>query len=75
MIFDRIKNLLIENFEVEEDEISVEAQFFRDLGFDELDFWDLVMDIEDAFSVEFPDDISEKETTVGDIIKIIEENI
>lgn len=75
MIFDKIKNLLIENFEVEEDEITAESLFLRDLGFDELDFWDLVMDIEDVFSVELPEDISADEVTVGDIVKIIEENI
>ena len=47
----------------------------KDLDMDELDFWDLVMDIEDTFSVEVDDDIDWTKETVGSMVKFIEENI
>ena len=75
MIFEKIKKILCENFDMDDSEIVPEASLMKDLDMDELDFWDLVMDIEDTFSVEVDDDIDWKKATVGSIVKLIEENI
>jgi acyl carrier protein len=75
MIFEKIKRILCENFDMDDSEIVPEAGLMKDLDMDELDFWDLVMDIEDTFSVEVDDDIDWTKVTVGSIVKLIEENI
>ena len=75
IIFEKIKKILCENFDMDDSEIVPEASLMKDLDMDELDFWDLVMDIEDTFSVEVDDDIDWKKATVGSIVKLIEENI
>ena len=74
MTFEKIKRILCDNFEIEENEVSLDASLLNDLDIDELDFWDLVMDIEDVFNVEITDEAVEDIKTVGDLVKFIDEN-
>ena len=74
MIFEKVKKLIAEQLDVEDDVITEAASITDDLGADSLDVVDLVMSIEDEFSVEIPEDQVENIKTVGDIVKYIEEN-
>lgn len=75
MVFDKIKDIIVEQLDVEEDAVTMEASITEDLGADSLDVVDLVMSIEESFDVEIPDEEVENIKTVGDIVKYIENNV
>ena len=75
LVFEKVRDILVEQLDVEEDKISMEASIIDDLGADSLDVVDLVMSLEDEFGVEIPDEQVENIKTVGDIVKYIEENV
>ena len=56
------------------DQVTPEAKFIEDLGADSLDTVELVMALEEEFSIEVPDEKAEKLQSVGDVIKHIEES-
>ena len=56
MVFDKIKDIIVEQLDVEEDAVTMEASITEDLGADSLDVVDLVMSIEESFDVEIPDE-------------------
>ncbi len=74
MVFDKVKEIVIDQLDVEEDKVTMEASISEDLGADSLDIVDLVMSLEEEFDVEIPDEKVENVKTVGDIVKFIEEN-
>ena len=67
-------DILVEQLDVEEDKVTMEASITDDLGADSLDVVDLVMSLEEEFDVEIPDDQVENIKTVGDIVRYIEDN-
>ena len=69
--FDRVKKVVVEQLDVNEDEVTMAASFVDDLGADSLDVVELVMGLEEEFDVEIPDEDAEKIATVGDAIKYI----
>jgi acyl carrier protein len=73
MVFEKVRDILCEQFDVEADTITAETAIIDDLGADSLDLVDLVMSFEDNFNVEIPEDEIENVKTVGDIVKLIEE--
>ena len=74
MIFEKIKDILVDQLDLEEDKVTADASVIDDLGADSLDLVDLVMTIEEEFDVEISDDQVDVIKTVGDIVKYIEEN-
>lgn len=68
-----VKEIVMEKLQVEAKEVTEVASFVDDLGADSLDTVELVMDFEEKFSVEIPDEDAEKIRTVGDAIKYLEE--
>ena len=70
--FDKIKEVIIDKLGVEEDSIKHEAHFVNDLGADSLDTVELIMEFEEEFGVEIPDDDAENITTVGLAVDYIE---
>lgn len=70
---DKIKSIIADQLGVKGDEVTPEASFIDDLGADSLDTVELIMALEEEFSVEIPDEDAEKMTTVGDAIKYINE--
>lgn len=56
MIFDKVKEILMDQLDVEEEKVTMEASIVDDLGADSLDLVDMVMSLEEEFDVEIPDD-------------------
>ena len=73
MVFEKVKGILADQLDVEEEKVTMEASITEDLG--SLDVVDLVMSLEEEFDVEIPDDQVENIKTVGDIVKYIEEKV
>lgn len=70
-IFDDVKKVVVEQLGVSEAEVTKQASFVDDLGADSLDTVELVMALEEAFSLEIPDEEAEKIKTVGDTVTYI----
>lgn len=75
MVFEKVKEMLCEQLDVEEDKVTPEASIIEDLGADSLDVVDMVMSLEEEFDVEIPDEDVEGMKTVGDVVKYIEGKI
>ena len=75
MVFERIRQILMDQLDLEEEKITMESDIVDDLEADSLDVVDLVMTIEDEYSLEVPDDQIENFRTVGDVVRYIEENV
>ena len=75
MVLEKVKAILAEQFDVEEDKITADTDLQEDLGADSLDVVDLLMSIEDEFEIEIPDEEIENIRTVGDLVNYIEANI
>ena len=71
----RVKDIIVEQLGVEEDEVSPEASFIDDLGADSLDTVELVMAFEEEFNIEIPDEDAEGISTVQDAIDYIKTNV
>ncbi|MDQ7819535.1 MAG: acyl carrier protein [Armatimonadota bacterium] len=74
-VFERVKNIVVEQLGVSADEVSPESSFVDDLGADSLDVVELVMALEEEFGVEIPDEEAEKIATVGEAVKYIEAHL
>lgn len=75
MVFEKVKEILCEQLDVEEEKVTLESSIVDDLGADSLDVVDLVMSLEEEFDVEIPDEDVENMKTVGDIVKYVEKKL
>ena len=75
MVFEKLREIICEQLQVNEDEVTMESNIRDDFDADSLDFVDIVMSIEDEFSVEVPDEAIDDIKSVGDLVKFIEENM
>ncbi len=73
-VFDKVKEIIVEQLGVDEEEVTLQASFVDDLGADSLDIVELVMALEEEFDLEIPDEDAEKIATVGDAVNYIKEN-
>jgi acyl carrier protein len=73
-IAERVKQIVVEQLGVEEDQVSNESSFMEDLGADSLDTVELVMALEEEFDIEIADEDAEKIQTVHDAIDYITEH-
>jgi len=74
MTFDKIKNILAEQLDVDADTLTMETDIGKDLNADSLDVVEILMSIEDEFEVEIPDEEIENIKTIGDVVEYIENN-
>lgn len=72
MTLDKVKEIIVDQLDVDEDKVTMEASIIDDLGADSLDIVDMVMTLEEEFDIKISDDEVENVKTVGDIVKIIE---
>jgi acyl carrier protein len=74
-VYERIKEIIVDQLSVDESKVTMDASFVDDLGADSLDTVELVMALEEEFGLEISDEDAEKITTVGEAVKYIEERI
>lgn len=74
-VFNKVKEIIVEQLGVAENSVTVEASFIDDLGADSLDIVELIMALEEEFDIEIPDADAEKVVTVGDVVDYIKENV
>ena len=75
MVFEKIKEILAGQLDVDAEEMALDTKIADDLGADSLDVVELLMAIEDEFDVEIPDDEIEKLKTIGDVVEYIQNNM
>ena len=73
-IEERVRDLVVDQLGVSEDQVNPQASFIDDLGADSLDTVELVMAFEEEFGIDIPDEDAEKMSSVGDAIKYLEQN-
>ena len=69
---DKVKDVIMDKLGVEDGKINMEASFVDDLGADSLDTVELIMEFEEEFGIEIPDEDAEKMTTVGAAVEYID---
>ena len=74
MVFEKVKNILAAQFDVDEDSITMETDILEDLGADSLDVMDLMMTLGDEFDMQVEESEIENITTVGALVNFIEAN-
>lgn len=74
-MFDKVKEIIVEQLGVNESDVTMEASFIDDLGADSLDMVELIMAMEEEFNFELPEEDAEKITTVGEAIEYIKANV
>ena len=68
---EKVTNIIVDKLSVEESRVVPEASFLDDLGADSLDTVELIMEFEEEFDLEIPDEDAEKITTVGAALEYI----
>ena len=74
-IFEKVKEIIVEQLGVAETAVTLEASFIDDLGADSLDIVELIMALEEEFDTEIPDADAEKVVTVGDVVDYIKDHV
>ncbi len=74
MIVDKIKSILAEQLDVDVEDLTLDTDIAKDLNADSLDVVEILMSLEDEFSVEIPDEEIENIKTIGDLAEYIENN-
>ena len=74
-VFEKVKEIIVEQLGVAEGAVTSEASFIDDLGADSLDIVELIMALEEEFDMEIPDADAEKIVTVNDVVEYIKENL
>ncbi|KZD66031.1 acyl carrier protein [Bacillus cereus] len=73
-VVEKLTDMIADRLNVDKSEINMESNFKDDLGADSLDIVEFVMQLEDEFDVEIPDEEAENLTTVGDVVAYLENN-
>lgn len=71
-IYEKVKELIVDQLDVDEELVTMETSIVEDLGADSLDLVDLVMELENEFGTEIPDEEIQNIKTVGDVVSYIE---
>ncbi len=75
MVFEKVKEIVSKQLNVDADKITLETHLIEDLGADSLDAVDLIMSLEDEFGLEIDDEAAQQAKTIGELVKYIEERI
>ena len=71
----RVKKIIVDQLNINEEQVTSEASFLDDLGADSLDTVELIMEFEKEFNVSIPDEEAEKIQTVGDAVAYLKDNV
>ena len=75
MVFEKIRDIIVEQLGIDQDEITMETSITKDLEADSLDAVEIIMAIEDEFDIEIPDEDAEQFQLIGNLVKYVEDNI
>ncbi len=75
MVFEKIRDIIVDKLSVKPEKITLDTNLVDDLGADSLDAAEIVMNIEDAFSIEFDDEASQSIKKVSDLVAYVEKKI
>ena len=75
MVFEKIREIIVEQLSVDESMVTMETNLMKDLEADSLDAVEIIMGIEEEFGIEIPDEEAEKIQLVGDLVRFVEEQI
>lgn len=75
MVFEKVKQMLADQLDADESELTMETNIAKDLDADSLDVVELLMTIEDEFNIEIPDEEIENIKTIGDLTDYIQSNM
>lgn len=75
MEFEKLRDIIVEVLNVDENEVTMESNFIDDLGADSLDVFQIIMGIEEEFDIEIPNEEAEKIVTVGDAVEQIKKAV
>ena len=75
MEFEKLRDIIVEVLNVDENEVTMESTFTDDLGADSLDVFQIIMGIEEEFDIEIPNEEAEKIVTVGDAVEQIKKAV
>ena len=75
MVFEKVKNVIVEQLGIDEVEVTMESNLTDDLGVDSLEIFEIVMSLEEAFEIEIPNEDIENIKDVKGIVKYIEAKI
>ncbi len=73
-MYERVQSIVAERLGVDEDKVTMDAEFIGDLNADSLDLVEVIMAMEQEFDLEIKDDYAENIRTVGDAVQFIEEH-
>ena len=74
MVFEKIKELIAEQLDVEASTITMDTDFMKDLEADSLDAVEIILGVEEEYGIEIPDEVAENFTKVSDIVNYVEAN-
>ena len=74
MVFEKVRSILAEQLDLDEDTITLDSLILDDLGADSLDIVELIMAMEQEFGISIPDEEAERIKTVGDAVQFIKSN-
>ena len=75
MEFEKLRDIIVEVLNVDENEVTMESTFIDDLGADSLDVFQIIMGIVEEFDIEIPNEEAEKIVTVGDAVEQIKKAV
>ena len=75
MEFEKLRDIIVEVLNVDENEVTMESTFIDDLGADSLDVFQIIVGIEEEFDIEIPNEEAEKIVTVGDAVEQIKKAV
>ncbi len=74
MVFEKVKEIILDQINVGEDKVTMEARLVEDLGADSLDAVELIMSLEEEFDIQIDEEAAKEMKTIGDLVKYIENN-
>lgn len=75
MVFEKVREIIVEQLNVDESDVIMDTHLMKDLEADSLDAVEIIMAIEDEYGIEIPDEDAEKFQSVSDLVKFVEANL
>lgn len=75
MVFEKVREIIVEQLGVDESDVTMDTHLMKDLEADSLDAVEIIMAIEDEYGIEIPDEGAEKFQSVSDLVKFVEANL